>query len=85
LEKFAWENFDPPPRYNPDLAPSNFHLFPKMKELLGGEWMATDEEVKETVMDWLNGLAANFRGKGIVKLVKRLDRCLNHHENYIEK
>jgi histone-lysine N-methyltransferase SETMAR len=50
LEKFGWENFDHPP-YSPDLAPSDFHLLTKMKELLGGEWMATDEEVKGTVMD----------------------------------
>jgi hypothetical protein len=26
--------------------------------------MATGEEVKETVMDWLNGLAADFYDKG---------------------
>jgi hypothetical protein len=27
--------------------------------------MATDKEVKESVMDWLNGLAANFYDKEI--------------------
>jgi hypothetical protein len=39
--------------------------------------MATDEEMKETVMHWLNGLAANFCDEGIVKLMQCLDRCLN--------
>jgi histone-lysine N-methyltransferase SETMAR len=45
LEKFGWENLDHPP-YSPDLAPSNFHFFPKMKEFLGSKRMATDGEVK---------------------------------------
>jgi hypothetical protein len=30
LEKFGWENLDHSP-YSPDLAPSDFHLFPTMK------------------------------------------------------
>jgi histone-lysine N-methyltransferase SETMAR len=69
-----WENLDHPP-YSPDLVPSDFQLFPKIKELLGSKRMATDEEVKETVTDWLNGLAANFYDEGIVKLVQRLDKA----------
>jgi hypothetical protein len=32
--------------------PSDFHVFPKMKEFLSSRWMETDEEVKETVLDW---------------------------------
>jgi hypothetical protein len=38
--------------------------------------MATDEEVKDTVTDWLNGLAADFYDEGIVRLVQRLEKCL---------
>jgi hypothetical protein len=34
LEKFDWENLDHP-SYSPDLASSDFHLFPKMKEFFG--------------------------------------------------
>jgi hypothetical protein len=30
-----------------------------MKEVLGSKWMATDG-VKDTLKDWLNGLAADF-------------------------
>lgn len=67
LEEFGWENLHHP-SYNPDLAPSEFHHFPKMKEFWGGKWMATDEKVKETVTNWLSGLAANFYDEGIVKL-----------------
>jgi histone-lysine N-methyltransferase SETMAR len=71
LEKFGWENPDHPP-FCPDMVPSDFHLFPKRKEFLSGKWMATDEEVKETVMDWLNRLGADFCDEGIAKLVQRL-------------
>jgi hypothetical protein len=45
--------------------------------------MAT-EEVKGIVMNWLNGLAADFCHKGIVKLVQRLDKCPNRNGDYVE-
>jgi hypothetical protein len=41
--------------------------------------METGEEVQETVTDWLNGPAADFYDEGIVKLVQRLDKCLNRN------
>jgi hypothetical protein len=49
------------------------------------KWVATDEEVKETVTDWLNGLAANFYDEGIVMLVQCLGKCLKDNEAYIRK
>jgi hypothetical protein len=84
LEKFGWENLDHAP-YSSNLAPSDFHLFPKMKEFLGDKQMTTDEDVKETVTDWLDGLEADFYDKGIVELVQLLDKCLNCNGVYIEK
>jgi hypothetical protein len=46
--------------------------------------MATNEEVKETVMDWLNGVVANFYEEGIVKLVQCLKKYLKCNGNYVE-
>jgi hypothetical protein len=46
--------------------------------------MVTHDEMKETVTDWLNGLAANFCGEAIVRLVQRRDRCLNCDGKYTE-
>jgi hypothetical protein len=40
---------------------------------------------ERTVTDWLNGLAADFYDKGIVKLVQPLVKYLNHNGDYIEK
>jgi hypothetical protein len=59
------------------LAPSDFHLFPKLKEFLGGRRFKSDEEVKDAIKEWLNGLAAEVYDEGIVKLLSRLDKCLN--------
>ncbi|GFR86715.1 histone-lysine N-methyltransferase SETMAR [Elysia marginata] len=33
------------PRYSPDLAPCDFHLFPKMKEHLRGQQFETEEDI----------------------------------------
>jgi hypothetical protein len=40
-----------------------------MKEFLGSKQMATDEEVKQTVMDWLRGFVASFYDDRIIKLM----------------
>ncbi|KAA5582499.1 hypothetical protein F3H14_37350, partial [Pseudomonas aeruginosa] len=32
------------PPYSPDIAPSDFHLFPKLKSFLGGQKFATNDE-----------------------------------------
>jgi hypothetical protein len=58
LDKFGWENLNHPP-YSPNLEPSDFNFFPKMKEFLGSKRMTTDE-VEEMVTDWLYELPGNF-------------------------
>jgi histone-lysine N-methyltransferase SETMAR len=80
LQEFDWEVFE-----HPDLAPSDFHLFPKLKEFLGCRRFKSDEEVKDAVKEWLNGLAAEVYGEGIVKLLSRLDKCPNLYGDYVEK
>jgi hypothetical protein len=80
LQEFGWEVFE-----RPDLALSDFHLFPKLKEFLGGRRLKSVEEVKDDVKEWLNGLAAEVYDEGIVKLLSRLDKCLNLYGDYVEK
>jgi hypothetical protein len=55
-----------------------------MKEFFGSKWMASDEEVKETFTDWLNGLVANFHDEE-TKFLQHLDKCRNHSGDYVEK
>jgi histone-lysine N-methyltransferase SETMAR len=84
LQEFGWEVLQHPP-YSPDLDPSDFHLFPKLKEFLGGRRFKSDEEVEDAVKEWLNGLAAEVYEEGIQKLVTRYDKCLNVGGDYVEK
>jgi hypothetical protein len=36
------------------LAPSDFYLFPTLKEFLGGRHFKDDEELKDALKEWLN-------------------------------
>ncbi|GBN02635.1 hypothetical protein AVEN_37259-1 [Araneus ventricosus] len=76
--------FDHPP-YCPDLAPSDFHLFLKLKELLGGKRFGSNEELENAANTWLNELAAEEYNMGNLKLVNRYDKCLNVGGDYVEK
>jgi hypothetical protein len=84
LQEFGWEVFEHP-AYSPDLAPSDFHLFPKLKEFLGSRRFKSDGKVKGAVKEWLNGLAAEVYDEGIQKLVTHYDKCLNVGDDYIEQ
>jgi histone-lysine N-methyltransferase SETMAR len=50
LQEFGWEVSEHA-AYSPDLAPSDFHLFAKLKEFLGGRQFRCDEEVKDAVKE----------------------------------
>ena len=56
-DEFHWDAFDHPP-YSPDLAPSDFYLFWKMKEHLAGKRFKDDEDLQRAVVEWLNSQAA---------------------------
>ena len=45
-EQFHWDIFEHP-TYSPDLAPSDFFLFPKMKEHLAGKRFANNENLND--------------------------------------
>jgi len=42
------------PPYSPDLAPSDYHLFPNLKQHLRGQRFSTDDELKYATEQWLN-------------------------------
>jgi hypothetical protein len=64
-------------RYSSDLAPSDFHLFPALKDHLSGHRFASDDGVKTAVMRWLKSQGTEFNEAGINKLVPQLDKCLS--------
>ena len=50
----------PHPAYSPDLAPSEFFLFPNLKKDIRGLHFRSDEEVVTAVDEWVNGKDPDF-------------------------
>ena len=50
-EQFHWDIFEHPP-YSPDLAMSDFFLFPKLKAHLAGKRFENDEDLKRVNTNW---------------------------------
>lgn len=65
------------PPYNPDLVPSNFHLFQYLNKILGGQWCTNDKEVKTLIMDLCSSQATDFFEVRIQKLVEQYNICSN--------
>ena len=56
------------PPYSPDLAPSNYHLFPGLKKQLEGRHFLSDAEFIAAVETWLDGQPSEFFLSGLQKL-----------------
>jgi hypothetical protein len=82
IKLLNWEILDHP-NYIPDLTPSDYHLFTKMKV-----WLATQHFYNEDLMDGVNNrlhkLAVPLFDEGLQKLVSR-HKWLNVDGNYVEK
>jgi len=83
LQEFGCERFENP-SCSPDLAPSDFHMFPKLKEFLGGRRFKRYEELKDAVKEGLNGLAAVVYDEGVQTLVTGYDKYRNAGCYYVE-
>jgi len=54
LAYLGFQCLDHPP-YSPDLAPSNYHMFPGLKKQLQGGHFSSDAEVIAAAETWLDG------------------------------
>lgn len=75
----------PHPPYSPDLAPSDFHLFPQMKKALSGRHFASDEDVMAAVERYLESQTKEFFYTGIKALHHRWNKCSALEGDYVEK
>ena len=75
----------PHPPYSPDLASSDFFLFPKLKDYLKGNRYETDEDVKNAVLSWCRDKTADFFADGIQQVVRRWRLCIERDGDYVEK
>ena len=75
----------PHPAYWPDLAPSDFFLFPNLEKDIRGRHFRSDEEVMTAVGDWVNGKDPDFFSSGLMELEHPWSKCITVGGNYIEK
>ena len=75
----------PHPPYSPDLAPSDFFLFPQLKKHLKGNHYANDTEVEFAVRQWFREKSPEFFADGMRQLVKRWQLCVTRNGDYVEK
>ena len=73
------------PPYSPDLAPSDFHLFPKLKTEISGTHFQSDDDFIHALDDFLNGQEKDFFQSGIEALKHRWQKCINTEWDYVEK
>ena len=74
----------PRPAYSPDLAPSDFFLFPNLKKDIRGLHFRSHEEVVTAVVKWVNGKDPDFFSSRLMALERRWSSCIKLEGNYIE-
>jgi histone-lysine N-methyltransferase SETMAR len=74
------------PPYCPDLAPFNFHLFPKQKEELREYHFLSDDEVKTAVKMWFHQKEAEFQCDRLMKHYLNIcGKCVDCRDEYVVK
>lgn len=86
-EKFEQLGFEliPHPPYSPDLAPSDYYLFPNLKRWLRGKRFESNEEVEYETEAYFGQLDSGYYLEGIKKLEDRWNRCILLNGDYVEK
>jgi len=72
--------------YSPDLAPSEYHLFPRLKKQLKGRHFSSDAEVIVASETWLDGQLSDFFFflSGLQKLEQRAKKYIQLRVEYVE-
>ena len=84
LAYLGFQCLDHPP-YSPDLAPSDYHLFPGLKKKkLKDRHFSSDAEVIAAADTWLDGQPSDFFLSGLQKLEKRAKKCIELRGEYVE-
>jgi histone-lysine N-methyltransferase SETMAR len=84
LRDLHYELLEHPP-YSPDLAPSGFCLFPKLKLFLAGQHFSSNQEAIAAVEGYVANLTKNHYGDGIMALDHRWNKCISFNGDHVEK
>ena len=82
--EFRWKSLPHPP-YSPDLAPSDFFLFPKLKEYLKGVSFNSTDEAKHAAKTLLKNQSAEFFKNGADEWKHCLRKSIDRDGGYVEK
>ncbi|GFU56385.1 putative transposase [Trichonephila clavipes] len=74
----------PQPPYSPGLSPSDFFLFPKLKNHLKGHHFGTLENIQTTVTDQLKAIPISEFHQCYEEWKKRLQRCVASEGSYFD-
>ena len=74
----------PHPPYSPDLAPSGFFLFSKLKKELRGQRYDDDDELMLAVEGFCKGHDSAFYREGLEALPRRWTKCIESQGDYVE-
>ena len=83
LASLDFQGLDHPP-CSPDLAPSDYHLFPGLKKQLNSCHFSSDAEVIAAAETWLDGQHSEFFLRGLQKLEQRAKKCIELRGEYVE-
>ena len=74
----------PQPAFSPDLAPSDYFLFPNLKKDIHGRHFRSNEEVMAVVEEWVGDKDPGFFSSGLMALEHRWSKCIILGGNYIK-
>jgi hypothetical protein len=84
LRDLHYELLEQPP-YSPDLAPSDFFLFPKLKLFLTGQRFSSNQEATAAVEGYFADLTKNHYRDGRMMLEHWWNKCISLTGDYVEK
>jgi hypothetical protein len=73
------------PPYSPDLAPTDFYLFPKLKLFLAGQRFSSNQEAIAAVEGYFANLTNNCYREGIMGMEHRWNNYISLKGDYVEK
>ena len=75
----------PHPPYSPDLAPSDFCLFPNLRKSIKGCRFEDIEDAISAVEEWFQAQNETFYSQGLLKVKHRWQKCGTLQGDYVEK
>jgi len=82
--KFLVKRGNEHPAYSPDLAPSDFFLFPKIKEILKGRHFDDTDDIRSNTMAALKAIPQHQFQNCFEGWTRHWHRCIASHREYFE-